>query len=47
MKDNFNTKDEIVKRMTDIELYPTVVESDFEVSKYTKLSMTDVTAYVA
>lgn len=44
MKDNFNTKDEIVKRMTDIELYPTVVESDFEVSKYTKLSMTDVTS---
>ena len=42
MKDNFDTKSEIVKKMMDIELYPTEMESDFEVSKYTKLSMSDV-----
>jgi len=42
MIDNIDAKNEIVKRMTDIEFYPTVVESEFEVTKYTKLSMSDV-----
>ena len=42
MSDIFETKNEIVKKMMDVELYPTVMESDFEVSKYTKLSMSDV-----